>query len=183
MARKGGDFNLRCVNEKLSEYDPLRDRNLQHFFENRNVQQHLLANGLIDGNGRVINLDKNKSKLHIIQQEFRAAERQEALRRKEEEEFRHRVQQKRLDTLEKIKRQERLNKIKEDHAIRSQIMQASRSALNIPGLTPVPKGARKAKCAVTSCSADSTGTGMDPRASTSEQSFFVTDERSKEVDQ
>ena len=42
----------------------------------------------IDRNGRVIDLEKNKGKLHIIEQEFKAAERIEFWRQKEEEEMR-----------------------------------------------------------------------------------------------
>eukprot|EP00514_Thraustochytrium_sp_LLF1b_P006480 CAMPEP_0184529748 /NCGR_PEP_ID=MMETSP0198_2-20121128/12563_1 /TAXON_ID=1112570 /ORGANISM="Thraustochytrium sp., Strain LLF1b" /LENGTH=172 /DNA_ID=CAMNT_0026921827 /DNA_START=162 /DNA_END=676 /DNA_ORIENTATION=- len=132
MANRDSGFNLRFHKEKLPEYKPLQDKNLRHYFENKTVQSRLYSNGLIDANGRVIDLDKNKSKLHIIEQEFKAAEKQEYWRRKEEEEFRRRVQSKRYETLEKIKRAERLSKIKEDRAIRQQILEASRSILSVP---------------------------------------------------
>ncbi|GBG23821.1 Hypothetical Protein FCC1311_000412 [Hondaea fermentalgiana] len=132
-------FDLGFRNEKLPSYNALQDANLRQFFGCKNVQSHLYANGLIDGNGRVVNLDKNKSKLFIIEQEFKAAERAQALRRKEEEEMRHRVQQKRIEMLEKARRAERLQRIKEDREIRQQIMATSRSALSIP----TPKPARR----------------------------------------
>ena len=42
----------------------------------------------IDKGGRIINLEANKAKLSIIEQEFKAAEKEESLRLKEEEEMR-----------------------------------------------------------------------------------------------
>lgn len=47
-----------------------------------------LISGQIDRCGRVIDLERNKSKLHIIEQEFKAAERLEYWRKKEEEDMR-----------------------------------------------------------------------------------------------
>lgn len=42
----------------------------------------------IDREGRVVDLDKNKGKLQIIEQEFKKAEKEEELRMKEEAEIR-----------------------------------------------------------------------------------------------
>lgn len=142
MQKREAGFSLAIRNERLPEYNALRDRNLQLFFQNRKVQARLQASGLIDNAGRVVDLDQNKSKLFIIEQEFKAAERAEKWRRKEEEEMRHRVQQKRFETLDKARRADRLAKIKEDRAIRQQIQQVSRSALSIPAPN-VPRQPRK----------------------------------------
>mmetsp|Transcript_40861 Transcript_40861/g.52668 ORF Transcript_40861/g.52668 Transcript_40861/m.52668 type:complete len:110 (-) Transcript_40861:267-596(-) len=79
---------------KLPEYNALFDPNMRHFFENRVVQKHLQRTGQIDMGGRVIDLERNKGKLHIIEQEFKAAEKIETWRQKEEEDMRYRVQQK-----------------------------------------------------------------------------------------
>jgi len=54
------------------EYNALTDPNMRHYFENRSVQKHLYNTGQIDRAGRVIDLERNKSKFHIIEQEFKA---------------------------------------------------------------------------------------------------------------
>ena len=108
------------------EYNALRDPNMRHYFENRSVQTHLYKTGQIDKAGRVIDLERNKSKFHIIEQEFKAAERLEYWRKKEEAEMRHRVQQKRHDALGRARRSEKLLKMKEDRRIRQEIVRAAR---------------------------------------------------------
>ena len=59
---------------RLNEYNSLYDPNMRHFFENKKVQGHLYSTGQIDRHGRVIDLDKNKSKLHVLEREFERAE-------------------------------------------------------------------------------------------------------------
>lgn len=108
------------------EYNALRDPNMRHYFENRSVQTHLYKTGQIDKAGRVIDLERNKSKFHIIEQEFKAAERLEFWRKKEEHEMRHRVQQKRHEALARSRRSEKLLKMKEDRTIRQEIVRAAR---------------------------------------------------------
>ena len=99
---------------------------MRHYFENRAVQAHLYSTGQIDKSGRVIDLERNKSKFHIIEQEFKAAEKLEYWRKKEEDEMRHRVQRKRHDALARARRQEKLLKMKEDRKIRQEIVRAAR---------------------------------------------------------
>ncbi|KAJ1446718.1 hypothetical protein M885DRAFT_625008 [Pelagophyceae sp. CCMP2097] len=121
------------------EYNALRDPNMRFYFENRSVQSHLFKTGQIDRAGRVIDLERNnnKSKLHIIEQELKSAEKLEFWRaeparssgKKEEDEMRYRVQQKRHDALDRIRRQERLGKMKEDRRIRTEIVAAARGAV------------------------------------------------------
>lgn len=106
------------------------------------MQSHLYRTGQIDKAGRVIDLDKNKSKLHIIEKEFRHAERAEELRQKEEEEMRRRVQLKRHQALDKARKEEKLIRIKEDRKIRQEIVMATREAQGL--LVPSP-GKRKSK--------------------------------------
>eukprot|EP00613_Pedinella_sp_CCMP2098_P004373 CAMPEP_0171621736 /NCGR_PEP_ID=MMETSP0990-20121206/16794_1 /TAXON_ID=483369 /ORGANISM="non described non described, Strain CCMP2098" /LENGTH=129 /DNA_ID=CAMNT_0012187337 /DNA_START=180 /DNA_END=569 /DNA_ORIENTATION=- len=120
---------------------------MRHFFENKTTQQHLLTTGQIDRNGRVIDLEKNKSKLHIIEQEFKSAERIEYWRQKEEEDMRYRVQQKRHAALERARSQEKLSKLKEDRSIRREIISATRESFGLKYPTSVKKttgGARSA---------------------------------------
>ena len=133
-------FNMRFTQEKVPEYNALYDANLRHYFENRTIQTNLYNNGLIDREGRVIDMDKNKAKLAIIEQEFKHAERAEYWRMKEEEDMRKRVQKKRHDALEASRRAEQLAKMKEDARIRKDILRAAREAVQVP--KPVTKASR-----------------------------------------
>lgn len=72
----------------LKSYNALYDPNMRHFFESKNNQLLLYRTGQIDSNGRVIDLDKNKSKLFILDREFKEAEKIEERRQKEEMEMR-----------------------------------------------------------------------------------------------
>ncbi|KAG9411628.1 hypothetical protein AC1031_017264 [Aphanomyces cochlioides] len=90
MKRREAAFDSNVHNQKLPEYNALADHNLRHFFENRKLQQHLFDVGLIDKAGRVIDPDKHKGKLAILQQEFKLAEKSELMKQREEEEIRRR---------------------------------------------------------------------------------------------
>jgi len=82
-------FDLKNLNfVTLKEYNALNDPNMRHFFESKNNQHLLYRTGQIDAHGRVIDYEKNKSKLNILEREFQEAERIEAKRLKEEEEMR-----------------------------------------------------------------------------------------------
>jgi hypothetical protein len=159
---------------------------MRHFFENKTTQKHLLTTGQvgpsswdaskaeeahiicslfhqIDRNGRVIDLEKNKSKLHIIEQEFKSAERIEYWRQKEEEDMRvsrhsvvavlipttslivptalqYRVQQKRHAALERARSQDKLAKLKEDRSIRREIVSATRESFGLK--YPAPRSTK-----------------------------------------
>ena len=78
--------NLGAV--RLPSYNALYDPNMRHFFENEHTQRLLYGSGQIDKHGRVIDLEKNKSKLFILEKEFEAAEKIEEKRQKEELEMR-----------------------------------------------------------------------------------------------
>jgi hypothetical protein len=73
---------------RLREYNALFDPNMRHFFETKQNQYYLYRTGQIDSNGRVIDLDKSKSKLSILEREFKEAEKIEDRRQKEEMEMR-----------------------------------------------------------------------------------------------
>lgn len=77
---------LQSVN--LKEYNALYDPNMRHFFESKHNQSLLYRTGQIDSHGRVIDYEKNKSKLHILEREFKEAERVEEKRQQEEKEMR-----------------------------------------------------------------------------------------------
>eukprot|EP00605_Chrysophyceae_sp_TOSAG23-4_P000901 GSChrysophyteH1.ASY1.ANO1.992.1 assembled CDS len=112
---------------RLNEYNSLYDPNMRHFFENKKVQKHLYCTGQIDRHGRVIDLDKNKSKLHVLEREFSRAEKIEERRQKDELEMRYRVQRKRFNELEKIRKEEILQKLKHDRELSKEIILTMRS--------------------------------------------------------
>eukprot|EP00904_Undaria_pinnatifida_P003255 jgi/Undpi1/12930/HiC_scaffold_7.g02596.m1 len=109
---------------KLKEYNALFDPNMRHFFETPSVQEHLLKTGQIDLNGRVIDIQKQKGKLHIIEQEFKQAERIEYWRQKEERDMRERVQKKRALALERARKEDTVMRLHEDRKIRQEIVRA-----------------------------------------------------------
>lgn len=96
--KKEMGFDLSSVpHAKLNEYNALLDPNMRHFFENKSVQNILYNTGQIDVHGRIINLDRNKSKLHILEREFEEAEKVEERRMKEELEMRVRKYNQNVD--------------------------------------------------------------------------------------
>jgi len=118
--------NLNTV--KLKEYNSLYDPNMRHFFENKKVQTLLYSTGQIDRHGRVIDLDKNKSKLHVLEREFQKAETIEERRQKDELEMRYRVQRKRFNELERVRNDEILHKLKHDRELSKEIINTMRSS-------------------------------------------------------
>lgn len=113
---------------KLKEYSSLYDPNMRHFFENKKVQTLLYETGQIDRHGRVIDLDKNKSKLHVLDREFERAEMIEGARQKDELEMRYRVQRKRFNELERVRKEEILQKLKHDRDLSKEIINTMRSS-------------------------------------------------------
>ena len=89
LKERESGFDLNSIpHAKLPEYNALHDPNMRHYFENSNIQRLLYSSGQIDKYGRVINLEKTKAKLHILEREFKEAERMEEIRQKEEMEMR-----------------------------------------------------------------------------------------------
>jgi hypothetical protein len=142
-ARRNGHGDELCV----LQYNPLYDANLRNFFSGNSVRSTLFRLGMvsvgaagfcasaatcnargtqIDREGRVIDADKHKGKLHIIEQEFANVEKEEEERLKEEEEIRRRVRIKRHEAIARAQQLERLAKIREDRRIRSEIVRIAR---------------------------------------------------------
>mmetsp|Transcript_5792 Transcript_5792/g.13353 ORF Transcript_5792/g.13353 Transcript_5792/m.13353 type:complete len:111 (+) Transcript_5792:197-529(+) len=74
QAREGGWDLSSCRTATMPSYNALYDPNMRHYFENTTIQSHLYKTGQIDKSGRVIDLERNKSKLNIIEREFKEAE-------------------------------------------------------------------------------------------------------------
>ena len=122
-------FDLSSVPHcKLKEYNSLSDANMRHYFENKKIQQLLYRTGQIDRHGRIIDPHKNKSKVNILEREFKEAERIETLRLKEEMEMRYRVQRKRFNDLEAIRRESILMKVKQDRDLSKEIISTIKAA-------------------------------------------------------
>lgn len=126
--------NLNTV--RLKEYNSLYDANMRHFFENKNVQSLLYKTGQIDRHGRVIDIDKNKSKILILEREFARAEMMEERRQKDEMEMRYRVQRKRFNELERVRKEEILHKLKHDRDLSKEIISTMRSSTS--GTVSIP---------------------------------------------
>ena len=89
IKKREDGFDVRNLGSaKLSEYNALFDPNMRHYCENKKIQQHLYKTGQIDSHGRVIDMDKNKTKIFILEREFKQAELTEQRRMKEEMEMR-----------------------------------------------------------------------------------------------
>ncbi|ETV73436.1 hypothetical protein H257_11578 [Aphanomyces astaci] len=132
MKRREKSFDTNTHNQKLPEYNALADHNLRHFFENRKLQHHLYDVGMIDKAGRVIDPDKHKGKLAILQQEFKHAEKAELLRQREEDEIRRRVQLRRHAALNEARKEEKIKKIKDDRMLTKQIVAAAKEYATPP---------------------------------------------------
>lgn len=74
--------------------------------------------------GRVIDLHKSKSKIRIIEKEFRNAEEKMAKRMKEEEALRGRVKIQRRREFEQCKKVERIAKMKLDRERQRQLLRS-----------------------------------------------------------
>eukprot|EP00802_Teleaulax_amphioxeia_P025986 Tamp_26953.p1 GENE.Tamp_26953~~Tamp_26953.p1 ORF type:complete len:193 (+),score=53.19 Tamp_26953:173-751(+) len=126
-------FQLNAAPAPLPTYDALRDNNLRQYFESKTVQKFLQSSGWIDKEGRIVDLDKFRSKLNIIEQEFKYAEKTEFWRLKEEEEMRRTIQVKRERALLDCKRIERARRIKEENRIRKGIISAVKNQPSADG--------------------------------------------------
>lgn len=137
--------NLGAV--RLPSYNALYDPNMRHFFENEHTQRLLYGSGQIDKHGRVIDLEKNKSKLFILEKEFEAAEKIEEKRQKEELEMRYRVQKKRFNELERQKKLDVLNSLKAERELSNEIIATLRMSTgsNVFGSTKDRTGSSKNK--------------------------------------
>eukprot|EP01029_Cantina_marsupialis_P015856 TRINITY_DN349_c0_g1_i2.p1 TRINITY_DN349_c0_g1~~TRINITY_DN349_c0_g1_i2.p1 ORF type:complete len:175 (+),score=30.10 TRINITY_DN349_c0_g1_i2:38-562(+) len=122
-------FSLDTTSANLPVYDPLVDKNLQHFFENPSLQKQLMRAGMIDKAGNVIDYERNRSKLFIIEQEFIRAEKEELDRLREEVELKRQVQLKRFEALEEARMTEKRRRIRQDKQLTRKIIAASRGEM------------------------------------------------------
>eukprot|EP00598_Pedospumella_elongata_P014715 CAMPEP_0184990822 /NCGR_PEP_ID=MMETSP1098-20130426/34104_1 /TAXON_ID=89044 /ORGANISM="Spumella elongata, Strain CCAP 955/1" /LENGTH=137 /DNA_ID=CAMNT_0027516101 /DNA_START=171 /DNA_END=584 /DNA_ORIENTATION=+ len=134
---------------------------MRHFFESKHNQNLLYRTGQIDSHGRVIDYEKNKSKLHILEREFKEAERVEEKRQQEEREMRHRVQRKRFNELERAKKAEILERLKAERDLSNEIINTLKMSAT---------GGFDAKASLTKKTNGSTASSRQSR-----EGFFITD--------
>ena len=127
-------FLLSQQSSRIPPYNALIDKNMCHYFENRNIQQHLMRTGQIDRTGRVLEMDKNKYKLNILYKEFQRAEEEEKKRQAEEEEMRYRIHRKRIAELEKSRKELLISKLKKEKDFTRTILQTLRPQTSAPSL-------------------------------------------------
>jgi hypothetical protein len=120
------DFGMRS---KLPEYNALLDSNMRRYFENESVQAHLLQTGQIDPFGHILSLDKQRSRLRVIENEIARAERLEQRLRKEEDHARHLVQYERCRDIERRRDLESVARRREEKKIKLELDQTEREIL------------------------------------------------------
>ena len=101
---------------------------MQHYFENKKVQNLLYQTGQIDRHGRIIDMKKNEGKIKILEREFAIAEKIEERRRQEELEMRYRVQRRRFAELERKRKEDILHRLKADHELSKEILAIMRNS-------------------------------------------------------
>ena len=122
-------FNVRNLGAvKLKEYNALYDPNMRHYFENKKVQKLLYETGQIDKYGRVIDLEKVRSRINILEREFKEAESVEEGLQREELQMRYRIQRKRFNELEKTRHADILQKLKLERDLSREILTTMRAA-------------------------------------------------------
>jgi hypothetical protein len=120
-------FDTNTANASLPEYNALRDSNLRQHFESPNVIKYLHRIGFVDHTGHIVDIDKHKSKVAIIEQEFKYAEKAEALRLREEEAARRMVQMRRHHALKEAQKHEKVRRLKEENKIRQELIKANKT--------------------------------------------------------
>lgn len=125
-------FLLSQQGSRIPPYNALIDKNMCHYFENRNVQQHLMRTGQIDRTGRVVEMDKNKYKLNILYKEFQRVEEEEEKRQADEAEMRYRIQRRRLLELEQARKEILISKLKKEKEFTKTIIQTLRPHTSVP---------------------------------------------------
>lgn len=124
---KEKQFDNNTAKVQLPEYNALRDSNLRQYFESPNTIKYLHRIGFVDHSGHIVDLDKNKAKVAIIEQEFKYAEKAESLRLREEEAARRMVQMRRHHALKEAQKHEKVRRLKEENRIRQELIRANKT--------------------------------------------------------
>lgn len=137
---KEKDFDLSSspVVPRIPPYNALVDPNMCHFFENRNIQELLMKTGQIDYSGRVMEHERNKFKLTILEKEFARAEEQQRRRLDEENMIRYRIQRKRIIELENSRKLALIGRVKREKEFSREILSTARFSAEMMSKTTSP---------------------------------------------
>lgn len=124
----GFDMNF-GTRSKLPPYNALLDSNMKHYFENENVQTHLLQTGQIDSFGRIISLDKQRTRLRVIENEIARAEQFQKKLQKEEDRVRQSIQHERTRDIERRRYLEIVARRREEKQLRLELDRTEREIL------------------------------------------------------
>mmetsp|Transcript_14929 Transcript_14929/g.31713 ORF Transcript_14929/g.31713 Transcript_14929/m.31713 type:complete len:155 (-) Transcript_14929:236-700(-) len=115
--------------QQLPEYNALRDVNMRNFFESEPVQKLLLDTGQVDPFGRIISLEKHRSRLRIIENEIERAERLQRVMEKDEDDARYLVRQERFGSIERKRRLEGVERRKSETKMQLELTRVEREVL------------------------------------------------------
>lgn len=120
-----------------SQYDALRDPDLQRFLFAPQTQQTLLTAGLLTPDGRILDTDSPgvKGRIRVIEQELVGAAEEEAALKREEATVRARVRALRIQQLEEERRAKMVAIRQEQAAIREEVSRLTRLLTGGGGVT------------------------------------------------
>eukprot|EP01084_Bolivina_argentea_P187239 322572_1 len=110
VTRESGWDSGTTAPQKKQPYNALYDSNLRHHFDSPSVRGHLHQSGLIDKTGRILEVDQNSGKLHIIEQELLKADVDEAKKQRDNETERYKLDQRKKQAVQALTQAEKINK-------------------------------------------------------------------------
>eukprot|EP00956_Cyclotella_meneghiniana_P005503 scaffold7033_cov86-Cyclotella_meneghiniana.AAC.4 len=120
------DFGMRT---NLPDYNALLDSNMRNYFENESIQNHLVKTGLINQYGRITSIDRQRTRLRVIENEIARTEKMNDMLQKEEEHVRHLVQLERAREIERQRDLECVARRREEKKRKAELDQAERELL------------------------------------------------------
>jgi hypothetical protein len=84
LRKREEGFDLSGLTSPRREYNSLFDEHCSYFLSSPTIRKTLYRNGFIDKEGRVIDVDRARQKLHIVENEFRQIEREHEMHMKDE---------------------------------------------------------------------------------------------------
>lgn len=133
----------RSNNRTLGEYNALFDPHCRSFLSRPQIQQALYRNGLIDREGRVLDPERNRQKIHAMEQEARLAERQAELLQRDHEAQRHATLRIRQMAEEAQQQADRVRTARDEDRRRAMLRRSQIEALGLSPRRRRPKALAK----------------------------------------
>ena len=123
-------FNMDVgMRSNFPDYNELLDSNMRHYFENESIQNHLVKTGLINQFGRIISIDKQRTRLRVVENEIARTEKMNDMLQKEEGHVRLLVQLERARGIERQRDLECVARRREEKKRKVELDQAERELL------------------------------------------------------